>query len=196
MKRSSVIAFAGEAGFRLRARATVNANPKDTHDYPKGVWTLPPTYRRGRCRPRQLRRDRRKRPDDAEVRQAKVTGRNRSTSGGAIAVAVPGRRRRPLPPDPRRPRGSQQHRETGRAAPRFNNVSPTVAAIDVVHPSRATATSGAIRRPSAGSTAVSAARVGTATAASSGTASTTPRALPSSACRSSSEFSSAPKIRI
>ena len=25
----------------------INANPKDTKDYPKGVWTLPPTYAEG-----------------------------------------------------------------------------------------------------------------------------------------------------
>jgi predicted methyltransferase len=31
-------------GFRLVARSEVNANPKDTKDYEKGVWTLPPTY--------------------------------------------------------------------------------------------------------------------------------------------------------
>ena len=44
MKRSSVIAFATRAGFRLAGESAVNANPKDTHDYPKGVWTLPPNY--------------------------------------------------------------------------------------------------------------------------------------------------------
>lgn len=35
------------AGFRLVAKSEVNANPRDTRDYPDGVWTLPPTYRRG-----------------------------------------------------------------------------------------------------------------------------------------------------
>lgn len=44
MKRSSVIAFATRAGFKLAGESQVNANPKDTHDYPKGVWTLPPNY--------------------------------------------------------------------------------------------------------------------------------------------------------
>ena len=34
------------AGFRLDARSEVNANPKDTKDYPLGVWTLPPTSAR------------------------------------------------------------------------------------------------------------------------------------------------------
>jgi predicted methyltransferase len=34
-------------GFRLVAKSEVNANPKDTKDYPQGVWTLPPTYRLG-----------------------------------------------------------------------------------------------------------------------------------------------------
>ena len=32
------------AGFRLAARSEINANPKDTRDHPKGVWTLPPEY--------------------------------------------------------------------------------------------------------------------------------------------------------
>ena len=30
------------AGFKLVARSELNANPKDTRDHPKGVWTLPP----------------------------------------------------------------------------------------------------------------------------------------------------------
>jgi predicted methyltransferase len=34
-----------KAGFRLAASSEVNANPKDTKDYPFGVWTLPPTLR-------------------------------------------------------------------------------------------------------------------------------------------------------
>ncbi len=35
------------AGFELAARSEINANPRDTKDYPQGVWTLPPTYRLG-----------------------------------------------------------------------------------------------------------------------------------------------------
>jgi len=38
-----VAAMATAAGFRLDAKSEVNANPKDTRDYPGGVWTLPPT---------------------------------------------------------------------------------------------------------------------------------------------------------
>jgi predicted methyltransferase len=40
----TVLALATKAGFRLAARSEINANPKDTKDYPKGVWTLPPMY--------------------------------------------------------------------------------------------------------------------------------------------------------
>jgi predicted methyltransferase len=40
-----VIGEAKQAGFRLAARSEINANPKDTKDYPFGVWTLPPTRR-------------------------------------------------------------------------------------------------------------------------------------------------------
>jgi predicted methyltransferase len=36
-----------KAGFKLAARSDVNANPKDTKDYARGVWTLPPTYELG-----------------------------------------------------------------------------------------------------------------------------------------------------
>jgi predicted methyltransferase len=35
------------AGFRLVAKSEVNANPKDTKDYEKGVWTLPPRFAAG-----------------------------------------------------------------------------------------------------------------------------------------------------
>jgi predicted methyltransferase len=34
-----------QAGFQLAAQSEINANPKDTKDYPFGVWTLPPTLR-------------------------------------------------------------------------------------------------------------------------------------------------------
>jgi predicted methyltransferase len=42
-----VIALAQGAGFELVASSEINANPKDTKDYEKGVWTLPPTYTLG-----------------------------------------------------------------------------------------------------------------------------------------------------
>jgi predicted methyltransferase len=35
------------AGFKLAGKSEVNANPKDTKDFPEGVWTLPPTLRLG-----------------------------------------------------------------------------------------------------------------------------------------------------
>ncbi len=34
-------------GFELVEKSEINANPKDTKDYPKGVWTLPPNYAEG-----------------------------------------------------------------------------------------------------------------------------------------------------
>jgi predicted methyltransferase len=40
-----VVVAAGEAGFVLDDKSEINANPKDTKDYPFGVWTLPPTRR-------------------------------------------------------------------------------------------------------------------------------------------------------
>jgi predicted methyltransferase len=39
------IQLAQAAGFQLVARCEINANPKDTKDYPEGVWTLPPALR-------------------------------------------------------------------------------------------------------------------------------------------------------
>ena len=42
-----VIAKIESAGFRLVARSDINANPKDTKDYPNGVWSLPPSYQSG-----------------------------------------------------------------------------------------------------------------------------------------------------
>ena len=47
VKVSTVSRLAEAAGFKLVASSEVNANPKDTTDHPKGVWTLPPTYRLG-----------------------------------------------------------------------------------------------------------------------------------------------------
>ncbi|MGE0684668.1 MAG: methyltransferase type 11, partial [Candidatus Binatia bacterium] len=40
-----VIKLAEAAGFKLVDRSEINANPKDTKDYEKGVWTLPPVLR-------------------------------------------------------------------------------------------------------------------------------------------------------
>jgi predicted methyltransferase len=42
-----VIKAATDAGFKLVGQSEINANPKDTKDYPKGVWTLPPTLELG-----------------------------------------------------------------------------------------------------------------------------------------------------
>ena len=42
-----VIALAKKAGFKFVAKSEINANSKDTKDYPDGVWTLPPALRLG-----------------------------------------------------------------------------------------------------------------------------------------------------
>lgn len=47
VKRSTIVKLATAAGFRLAGESRINANPKDTADYPKGVWTLPPTLQEG-----------------------------------------------------------------------------------------------------------------------------------------------------
>ena len=47
VREDYAIALIESVGFKLVARAEINANPKDTKDYERGVWTLPPAYRAG-----------------------------------------------------------------------------------------------------------------------------------------------------
>lgn len=42
------IKLAEKAGFKFVGSSEINANSKDTKDYPKDVWTLPPTLRLGK----------------------------------------------------------------------------------------------------------------------------------------------------
>lgn len=41
--QKQMIALAEAAGFKLDGSSEINTNPRDTKDYPNGVWTLPPT---------------------------------------------------------------------------------------------------------------------------------------------------------
>lgn len=43
VRQDYAIALAQKAGFELVESSEMLANPRDTKDYPKGVWTLPPT---------------------------------------------------------------------------------------------------------------------------------------------------------
>jgi predicted methyltransferase len=43
IKVSTVRRLAESAGFQFGGSSEINANPKDTTDWPEGVWTLPPT---------------------------------------------------------------------------------------------------------------------------------------------------------
>jgi len=47
VKVSTVRRLAEAAGFKFVGSSEINANPKDTKDYPKGVWTLPPSLQLG-----------------------------------------------------------------------------------------------------------------------------------------------------
>ncbi|HTU09656.1 MAG TPA: methyltransferase domain-containing protein [Allosphingosinicella sp.] len=47
IKVSTVRRLAEAAGFRFVGASEVNANPRDTADWPEGVWTLPPRLRLG-----------------------------------------------------------------------------------------------------------------------------------------------------
>lgn len=44
VREDYAIAMAIEAGFKLVDKSEINANLKDTKDYPEGVWMLPPGY--------------------------------------------------------------------------------------------------------------------------------------------------------
>ena len=44
---AKAIELAEAAGFKLVEKSDVNANPKDGHFHPRGVWTLPPSLRMG-----------------------------------------------------------------------------------------------------------------------------------------------------
>lgn len=44
IKLSTVRRLAEAAGFKLAETSEINANPKDSADWPDGVWTLPPSY--------------------------------------------------------------------------------------------------------------------------------------------------------
>ena len=45
VREDTVIKLAEDAGFKFAGKSEINANPKDTKDYPQGVWTLPPVLR-------------------------------------------------------------------------------------------------------------------------------------------------------
>jgi predicted methyltransferase len=47
VRQDYMIALAKKAGFVLDASSEIDANPRDTKNYPKGVWTLPPTFAEG-----------------------------------------------------------------------------------------------------------------------------------------------------
>lgn len=47
VSEEALIAIAEKAGFKLVGKSEINANPKDTKDYEKGVWTLPPVLALG-----------------------------------------------------------------------------------------------------------------------------------------------------
>ncbi|HEY0325387.1 MAG TPA: methyltransferase [Allosphingosinicella sp.] len=47
IKTSTVRRLAEEAGFEFVRSSEMNANPRDTADWPNGVWTLPPSLRLG-----------------------------------------------------------------------------------------------------------------------------------------------------
>jgi predicted methyltransferase len=47
VRQDYAIALAKKAGFVLVGSSEINANPRDTKDWPKGVWTLPPSFAEG-----------------------------------------------------------------------------------------------------------------------------------------------------
>jgi predicted methyltransferase len=47
LRQDYAIALIEKAGFELVGTSEIAANPRDTADYPRGVWTLPPTFALG-----------------------------------------------------------------------------------------------------------------------------------------------------
>jgi predicted methyltransferase len=47
VRQDYTVALARKAGFVLVGSSELDANPKDTKLWPKGVWTLPPSYALG-----------------------------------------------------------------------------------------------------------------------------------------------------
>ena len=47
VRQDYMIALAKKAGFVLAASSEIDANPRDTKNYPQGVWSLPPTLAEG-----------------------------------------------------------------------------------------------------------------------------------------------------
>ena len=47
VRQDYAIALIERAGFRFAGSSEIDANPRDTADYPKGVWTLPPSFVNG-----------------------------------------------------------------------------------------------------------------------------------------------------
>ena len=49
VRQDYAIELAKKAGFVLEGSSEIDANPKDTKDYPQGVWSLPPTLAEGKA---------------------------------------------------------------------------------------------------------------------------------------------------
>lgn len=47
LSEDRVVELVEQAGLVLEARSEINANPKDGHDHPEGVWSLPPSLKGG-----------------------------------------------------------------------------------------------------------------------------------------------------
>jgi len=47
VSEAAVKNIAAQAGLEFESSSEINANPRDTRDHAKGVWTLPPSYRLG-----------------------------------------------------------------------------------------------------------------------------------------------------
>jgi predicted methyltransferase len=47
VNEADAIALIESVGFKLVARSEINANPRDTKDHAKGVWSLPPSFAMG-----------------------------------------------------------------------------------------------------------------------------------------------------
>ena len=87
LTEQQVIDYATAAGFVLDARSEINANPKDTKDYPKGCVDTSTDADPGRGRQGQVHGDRRVGPDDVAVCEAEEVGAGRERRHGSRSCA-------------------------------------------------------------------------------------------------------------
>jgi predicted methyltransferase len=98
------------AGFKLEKRSDINANKKDTKDYEKGVWTLPPTYAEGdkdKAKYDEIGESDRMTLKFVKPKPKKPTGKDAAVDGGVKGEVAP--------TDPKDPKKKEAPADSGKA---------------------------------------------------------------------------------